>query len=401
MMYKIGLLLCVTPIIAMIFNVLGLYSALVWYIPIFAMFIFILREIMVNKKNIDNLFVRKNIPIILYFFLSVLSCLLSEYKFEAFFGYNFEGLLTFISYLGFFYLGLKLSKMEVRKIYKRILLVAIILSLFMLLKNDLSYFLFNIPKDTYYFYQGPFDQFNHTAYYLLIVNVISIFMFINEDKKVLYFIINLIVLYTLVINDTFGVYIAYFLTLIMIVLYYILKKDKIKEILIVLLSFILVSCLTYRNGYNIVLHNIHDLLNDTNIIWEQDLQQIQNVGTNRGKLWIYGAKLIFEKPLLGYGFENIKYEYAKYDIQSDKPHNLILELAMHSGIPAMILYVFFIVLIIIQNLKKISKLNNTIVISLIIVMSYLTGSIVGNQTLYVAPYFYIFLGVLSKEYYRS
>lgn len=399
-MYEIGLLLCVTPIIAMIFNVLGLYSTFAWYIPIFVMFIFTLRGLMINKGINGKLFIKRNIPMIIYFFLTVLSCLFSEYKFEAFFGYNFEGLLTFIAYLGFFYLGFRLNKIEIKKICKIILLVAIILSLIMLIKNDLSCFLFNIPKDQYYFYQGPFDQFNHAAYYLLIVNVISIFMFINEDKKVLYFVINLVVLYTLVINDTFGAYIAFFLTLVMVVFYYILKRDKIKEILLILLSFILVSCLTYRNGYNIVLHNIQELLNDTNIIMEQDLEQIENIGTSRGKIWIYGAKLIFDKPLLGYGFENIKYEYAKYDIQTDKPHNLILELAVHSGIPAMISYVSFIALIIIKNVKKISELDNMTVMGLIIVISYLINSMVGNQTLCVAPYFYIFLGVLAKEYYE-
>ena len=97
-------LLIVTPILAIIFNVFKLPSPIAWYIPIFVMFLFFLRKIICRHVNI---FCKKNIPIIIYFTFVFFSCLLSNYKYEAFIGNNFEGFFTNIVYFGFFYFGLK------------------------------------------------------------------------------------------------------------------------------------------------------------------------------------------------------------------------------------------------------------------------------------------------------
>jgi len=372
------------------------------YIPNFIMLYISLKTIILNIRKI---FLKKYIGITILFILMLFSCILANNAYEAFFGSNLEGVITHISYFGFFCCALKLTnEKENIKIINLLLLVATLISILCLCKFDFIYKLFNIQKESYYFYIGPFYHFNHFGYYLLICNICSIFMFIlnKKTKKIIYYIINFILLYTLVINDTFGVYISYILVLALLLIYFIYKKQNLKEILIILLSFILVSCISFRDNHNVVYRNFKELINDTSqIVQSESVEQIYNIGTDRGILWIKTVKLISNKPFIGYGFENIRDEYSKLEIMTDKPHNIILEQALNMGIPAMIIYMTIIILIIIKQLKRIKTIKPFYLMSLIIVISYLFSSMFGNQTFYVAPYFYIFLGLIAQNYYKE
>lgn len=401
--YILLVILFITPLTVTIGNIVGLNHALIWFIPNFLMFYISLKAILVNIKNIRK---KEYILLVLYIAIVFISCLKAKNVTEALLGgeYRIDGFINILSYVGFFYCGTKLkNEQKLKKIMNIMIFSATIISIFCLLKSDITYYIFNIKKEDYYFYVGPFSQFNHFGYYLLIVNICVTNMFISEKKpkKYIYFILHVILLYTLVINDTFGVYLAYLFVLIIELIYFIIKKQKIKEMIILFLTFIVLSFITTRDGFNIVYRNINGLANDTDKIMNSTVEEIYTIGTNRGELWLKGIELIIEKPIFGYGLENTKYEYHEKNIEGSKPHNIILELSLNSGVPSMILYFYLIILIIKKKIKNILKLNNIQLMSLIVIIGYLASSMFGNQVFNVAPYFYIFLGILAQNYYKD
>lgn len=399
--YIFILLLFITPILVSIANILNIPNAIIWFVPNFIAFMISIKLILLNIKSKT----KEHRLIGILIILSIISCLLAYNKEQAFLGseYRLEGFLTYLSYLGFFYIGTKLKESnKLTKTLKVFVSVTTLISLLCLLKIDIIYDLFGLSKTDYYFYVGPFAHFNHFGYYLLIANICSIFLFLNEKNKILYFVINTILLFTLVINDTFGVFLAYIFMLILLFIYYLIKKENLKKLILILILFIIICCTAQRDGFNVVYRNISGMIKDTNqIINSDNKEDIYKVGTSRGQLWINGFEIIKQKPLFGCGFENTKYEYIKREVPQSKPHNLILEQALNYGIPATIIYFILLAKVIIKRTKTLNNIKPLYLMSLLIVISYITSSMFGNSTFYVSPYFYIFLGLIAQNYYNG
>lgn len=396
--YIYTVMLIITPIIIMMSNLINMSNALIWFFPNLIMFVIGLKTILINIKK------KENMLLILLLIIALIACLFAHNKYEAFLGsdYRLEGLITYIGYVGFFVTGKKLIEEQKNiRLIRLFLLTATFLSLISLLRIGITYKLLDIPKDIpYYFYQGPFNHFNHFGYYLLIASICATLMYIYSIKKtnkIIYLTLTIVLLYALVINDTFGVYLSYLAILICLIIYHINKKNKLKETFIVTIIFIIISAITYRYDFNIhiVSRNFKELFNDSKEIVEQDnIENLYEIGTSRGKLWTYSIKYISKKPLFGYGYDNIKYEYWKDDIIESRPHNLILEQSTNIGIIGMIIYFILILSIVI---KKIVQIPPTQIIALSVVIGYLMSSMFGNSTFYVSPYFYVFLGILAQE----
>lgn len=392
----------ITPIISMLFNLFNAETAFYWYIPNLIMLYIGLKSLVLNLKNIK---LKEYKLIYTYFVLAFISCIFARDKYQAFFGseYRLEGLITYISYLGFFYLGTRIKNKRLLNVF---IIISVILATLSILRIDLTYKMFGIDKNIhYYFYTGPFTHFNHFGYYLLIANICTILMYIFTNStisKTLYFLAHLILLYTLIINDTFGVYIAYLIVLIIILIYFISKKQNIKKIIFLIISFILLSCITYRYDYNIhiVYRNIKELFHDTETISNSStLEDMYEVGTTRGRLWIKGTEYTLKKPILGYGYENVKYEYQNEKIYESKPHNIILDLCLNTGVISMICYVSLIILICKKQIERIKE--NKYLLCFLVIIGYLLSMMTGNSTFYISPYFYIFLGIFAQGYYNE
>lgn len=396
-LYIFMILFIVTPILVMIVNQFGIPSGVVWYIPNVIMFCVALKVIFLNIRNVKR---KEYMLLAMFFLLAFVSCLLAYDKENAFFGaisvYQFGGFITFISYLGFFYLGTRLCNREkLLKLINIFLISSFVISLFVIMASTNNF--------NFYYCIEPFNHFNIEAEYLLIASLCSLFMFLFSKRwRVFYFVINFILLYALIINDTFGVYLSYFFVLILLFVFYIIRREKIKRLMIILLSFVLLSCVTYRNGFNVVYRNISGLLHDTSVIADSaSVEDIYEIGTDRGKLWVYGTRFLLRKPLFGYGFDNVEYEYAKYDISQFYPHNLFLYLSLNNGIPAMIIYIFLIFSIIKRKIVRLCDLSDVDVLSLSVVFGYLFCLLFENPTFYMFPYFYLFLGILAQGFYKE
>ena len=334
------------------------------------------------------------ILISIFFIICIISTILATSPVQSLLGtdYRREGLFTYIAYFLITVNCMFLNDKDKKKYFNLLIIVGCILSIISLFK------LKGFISPYQYSYNGIFYQFNHFSYFLILCLVSNTCLFINENNKnlkVVYYFSYLILLIQLILNNTFGSYIAIMATTILMSIYY-LKVKKIKiSTLIILVTFILCSLFVTSNNESIVLKNFKDNTKEVISTDFNDENQISKLGTTRGKLWIEAIKMIEKKPLIGYGIENLEIEYHKIGMgYADKPHNIILALSGYIGIPGMLIFMTTMLLIIYLVFKQIPQLSNEDIIAYFSVICFLGSSIVANSMFYTTPYVFICIGVL-------
>ena len=172
-----------------------------------------------NKENIKP-FIKKNLPIILfslYMIWTWISALLSKNIRYAFLGhwYRKEGWYMYITYGAFFMLAFSVKSEKIKKLILNTFLITMVLNIVLInLVNHLIFYrVFKSQEITASF----FPHFNHYGYFLLLGTIVAVMEFItNKNKflKILYLATYCILLHNLIINDTFGCYLAFGITLV-------------------------------------------------------------------------------------------------------------------------------------------------------------------------------------------
>lgn len=356
-----------------------------------------------DKKEI----IKELLPIfifLLYMIWTLISCILSPNRELAFKGtsYRKEGYIMYLIYAGYFFCAYLLESKKLRKI---LLNIFVIVSIFLIIISRayftvLKYtdiFLYNTPD------KSVFAQFNHYGYYLMMSLMCALGLFITEKNKILkvvYLVAYTVIGYVLIFNNTFGCYLATAIVLIAYCIYALVKKRDRAVALIATAIFIILSFTVTKNDKNLAYENMSGLVSDIKTIItkvfniEEDSPELEEsfekAGTSRMSLWKNGVKFIKERPIIGYGPENLKEKYKSVSINQDRPHNLLIQLATTSGIPGMILYVTAVGIIVVRGIKN----NESGKIFLIIVIAYLISAMFGNSMYYTSPYYFIFLGFL-------
>ena len=378
-----------------------------------------------NKKET----VKELLPIfifVLYMGWTLISCYLSPNKYAAFNGtfYRKEGYYMYINYAGFFLCAFLLKNEKLKKI---LLNTFIISSIFLIIMSRMS---LKIEALTKIFVNNSVDttvfaQFNHYGYYLMMTSICALGLFITEKNKILkviYLVAYTLISYALIYNNTFGCYLASAIFLILYSVYALIKKTDRRLIMVAITIFIILSCNVTKWGANVAYRNINEFVSDIKTIIskvinvEPDINEekqnidsevkteaeleidkkFEEVGTSRMALWINGIKFVKNRPIIGYGPDNLREEYASISISQDRPHNLFIYLASVSGIPGMLIYITAVGIIVVKGIKKLFKSNKQGTVYLIIVITYLISSMFGNSMFYTTPYFFIFLGSLMS-----
>ena len=403
LMYIYLIFLFITPIIVMCTNLFNINFVYVWYIPV--MFGFVLIPFFINKK----IFSKKNILLFILYLILLISCLMSKDKLLTIIGgyYRFEGYITWLMFLICFYFGTQLKEKEkLRKLLILLVCVATFFSIIMNFRGSFICKLFALDPSIYYFYSGPFDHFNHTAYYLLIVLIVSIYLFMsgsNKKHQIINYIFYFILTYTFIINDTFGAYLSYLFILFILLVYFIKHKENLKKYLLLFITFLILSGITYRDGFFVVYRNITYTLEDAEILINKKStrEELYSIGTDRGLLWSKGFEYIKKRPIIGYGLENVAYNFYYDGIPTDKPHNILIELTLDAGIFFMITFFLIVIVILYYNMKHFNNITLYVKYSMLIVIGYLINSLLGNITYSVTPYFFLFLGICAQPYYEG
>ena len=354
-----------------------------------------------NKKQ----YLKNLIPIfllVLYMIWTFISALFAENKELAFNGteYRKEGYFTYLAYAGIFGLAFCIDS---KKIKKKLLYSFLVIAIFTTIlswlaeQNYFNNIFWSISTSTSSFYNS-----NHYGYYLLIATSISAFLFITEKNKtikVFNMLIYIYFLYSLILNNTFGCYLALLSTLIIFFVLTIIKKEKKFPIFLLMIIFVLLSILIKTKSYNITTENITSLSKDVkNIISSNSTSKdFQKAGSGRMNLWINGINLFFKKPILGYGPENLGIKYLETGITIDKPHNLLIQLATTSGAPGLILYISSVIIILWRSFKLFNTKNLLHTVCMFTIVAYLISAMFGNSMYYTSPYYFILLGFLFYE----
>lgn len=353
-----------------------------------------------NKKQ----YLKNLIPIfllVLYMIWTFISALFAENKELAFNGtkYRKEGYFTYLAYAGIFGLAFCIDSKKIKKTLLYSFLVIAIFTTILSRFAEQGFFnnlFWSINTNT-----ASFFQLNHYGYYLLIANAITCSLFITEKSKSLK-ILNLIIysflLYHLILNDTFGCYLALITNFIVFLIILMIKKEKKFPIIILICTFILISVIS-KFSTKAINTNISTLKNDLRIIITSDPsdKQYLRAGTGRMKLWINGLNFFAEKPILGYGPENLEKKYIKAGISQDRPHNILIQLATTSGAPGLILYISSVIIILWRSFKLFNTKNLLHTVCMFTIVAYLISAMFGNSMYYTSPYYFILLGFLFYE----
>lgn len=240
-----------------------------------------------------------------------------------------------------------------------------------------------------------FHQFNHYGYYLLFSILLSGGLFATEQNAkakgfcLFVFLINNIVL---VLNDTFGCYLAVFISLLLqnIVLW--IKNKRISWLSLLLLGCFFGVSLIMSIWYDTVFRNIFGFFQDIGNVAENP-KASGSAGTGRWTLWMHTLQYISEKPLFGFGVDGI---HDRLDLETNhcnnRPHNEYLQYAAFFGIPAALFYLLGIGAVYIHTWKNRVKWNAYTLTACIAAFGYLLSACFGNTMYYTAPWLFMLLG---------
>ncbi len=131
------------------------------------------------------------------------------------------------------------------------------------------------------------------------------------------------------------------------------------------------------------------------IIKDTRSEEALQAGTTRWLLWLHAIDFIKEKPVFGFGPDNLEEPYLAVGLTDTRPHNEFLQHAAALGIPAAIFYLISVVTFTVTYFKK--KIDNPIVIGLVCTVgAYVFSSLFGNSMFYTTPFFFMIFGMATS-----
>ena len=122
--------------------------------------------------------------------------------------------------------------------------------------------------------------------------------------------------------------------------------------------------------------------------------EIRKLGHGRIRIWSNVWKSIKQKPLIGYGPDNLGlvYQISKDDFRiADKAHNIYLHIWVSSGWFAVLSYILWLCLTVYLGIKSKDKL---VLILSFGVIAYSIQGIFNINVIEVTPYFYLTIGFM-------
>lgn len=371
----------------------------------------------VKRKEIK--YDKKDILILVFLILAEISLIFSIDKTKSLFGETgrHEGFLMIMTYVLVYYFA-KYYFREYRYFYKILFGIAIGISILSILQ---FYDVVPLQKALglqyrKYWTSGTFGNPNFLGSYITIFLPIFMCLFVLKGKK-RYLAISSVVFLSMLCTLTRSSWVAFIVYSIIGIIYVVYKKEKtlIKNSIILFIAFI-------------VIFGIGDILSNGRIIGKNRVMYgeiksavedgiinggIKNsMGSGRIEIWKVTLNVIKNHPIKGCGIDALKNAIQKEQLEYfmdriirtntyiDKAHNEYLQIAATMGIPALIVYLLFIILVIKENMKNIFKDKIIFILSLSI-LGYLVQAFFNISTIGIAPIFWILLGLIQNEEFKK
>ena len=351
-----------------------------------------------------------NLALLAMLFWSFLASILADDLQLAFYGtsYRNDGFFTYCIYAAI-YCCTQITKNETQreKILQCLLIASwplCLVTLLQFLNYSTAFFgIFYQERVIYNMkYAAVFYHINHYAYYLTTIIAVSVGLYLEAKNKlvqIFYLLTFIINTWCLIINNTFGCYLAaLFICIVAPALFYKRKRNlNLKKNFTPLLLFLLITIASSQ----IVTNNFQVLSSDLKDIATEN-SAAKNAGSKRWELWTNGLDMLKAKPIFGYGPENLKKEYLARDIDQDRPHNEYLQHTLFLGIPALILYLAALYLLLTKWFLNLQNLEISTFVSGLAVIAYLCSAFFGNTMFYTTVYLFLLLGYISqvKNYFK-
>lgn len=357
-----------------------------------------------------RLFTKKQFSAAPWFFLLLLmllwttvSTLLSDDPFYGWSGgtYFHNGLSTYCIYAGLFACASMIRTEQHRRVLLRLFGgVVCVLALVMLLQvsgvgADFLNYCFPAVRAV------VFNQFNHFGYILCMGSMAlsGLFWFdtaAGRGLKLVYLAGLALLIYALLVNNTFGAYLALIAALIVTGVFLLVRDRKaVVSVLVPLLLLVAVSGLSmaaHSQEQSNLGTNIQQLGTDVVNIAENN-EEAANAGTQRLTLWKDTLERIKERPVFGFGPEGF---YGENSITDGKnPHNEYLLIAGFHGIPALLLFLAALLTLAAHHWKRLKELDPLVVAVSGVTVGYLCSACFGNPVFNTAPFFWLFLGLTT------
>ena len=276
----------------------------------------------------------------------------------------------------------------------------------------LNYQYVKMGKATGHFFKGntgSFYNLNHLGYYIGMCVMLGAGLFMTSKKtsaKVFSALFMGYAMWTLVLNNSFGVYLAVLASVIIIgVVVFFRNKAKFLVAFFPLFCFIVVSvAVTFvSSSDSLVVNNFVTLGEDIESITSSENaadpgDEAGSAGSGRWKIWVNTVQMIGEKPVLGFGPDNLYDEYKQRNVNLDRAHNEILERAVSTGIFSAICYAAALAYVIWTRLMRKDHFDtSSMLIPLGAVLAYTISALVGVFLFYTACHYFIFMGMLTDK----
>ena len=339
---------------------------------------------------------------------SILSTLFSTNPEISLFGYSFrrDGLIAYFAYAGIFATAIQLrSKKHMLLILNIFVGAASALALLGILDIETVNTYMRITPDASIFF-----NINHYGYYLCMAAMAAVTLFVCEGdgklskvKKVFVTLAHgfeLVLLSNALIQcKTLSSLLAVAFALVsLLVLTVFVNRKSLKSVVLAVFIMALSAGISSVGVWDFKAElqaRDADLLTISEAVSGQaaDTTAINKIGSGRGILLINAVKFIGERPVFGYGPDNLGERYTQIGAKNDRPHCEILQFAASLGIPAAVFYLlsmFFLLLIFIRRFKGLDMLT---LCAYSIVGAYLISSLFGNTMFYTTPFFFMLLGI--------
>ena len=356
---------------------------------------------------------KSDIFLFIFMFWTIISTLTSYNKSIAINGYpgRYEGLFAILFYI-FLYLDCKFlkNKENIFEYIKYMLFTAVIHFIVVVLQ------LSGLYGKVIYMYTsntaiGLTENCNFLGSLMCTFAMISVacYMLFSKKKDDLYFLFIFLVSYaTLLLANSTGPFISFIFSLILFIVYLIVKKQLVlKKVFVIVCCLIVLYpiCLYKKDTITpdikshtaYIVSKVKGLFSKQSesssdkVIDNMDIE-VRNLGNGRIRIWSNVFKLIKKRPLLGYGPDNLGLVYEKSADDNkiaDKAHNIYLHIWVSSGIFALIGYILWVIYTIYLGIKN----DNPLVVCLIFgVIAYSIQGLFNINVLEVTPYFYLILG---------
>lgn len=320
-----------------------------------------------------------------------------------------EGYSILIMYMLLFLAARAASNLDGR-FYKGMLITACILSVYGILQY---YKIDPIPQDFirrgWYTAFSTFGNPNFTGTYLVLMIPFSMHFYIIKKSK-LGCIAFSIILLCLLCTMTRGAWIGGFAAVLsyLMVMWFLREKYKgtlKRTAVLMVIAIVIIIGFNLQTG-NAVRDRFKSVVSESKDIVEQNAEA-EYAGSSRLFIWKRVVELIVKKPWFGFGISNLQIPLSEFYSDEikvvfgngavlDKAHNEYLNIAVSSGIPSLLAYLGFLLLILKKGLSRLKK-EPFLWPIMAAVLGYLMQAFFNISVVSVAYIFWVFLGLMAGE----